>query len=110
MLSYLNQIIHILLLIPRNIREKFAHDEEMQKELEIDLVTFKISDLLRCKFSSHENEILRAYRELKRISDEKDYFKIVRIKDRLELGTRDILINFNYMGKLLCEIQLAVTD
>lgn len=47
---------------------------------------------------------------MKRLSDEKDYFKIVRIKDRLELGTRDILVNVNYMGKLLCEIQLAVTD
>jgi len=26
LLSYLNQIIHILLLVPRNIRSKYAHD------------------------------------------------------------------------------------
>jgi hypothetical protein len=47
---------------------------------------------------------------MKRLSDESDFFKIVRIKDRLELGTRDILINVSYKGKILCEVQLAVTD
>lgn len=39
---------------------------------------------------------------MKRLSDEKEYFKIVRIKDRLEMGTRDILLNVNYMGRMLC--------
>lgn len=34
----------------------------------------------------------------------------MRIKDRLELGTRDININILFMKKILCEIQLAVTD
>jgi hypothetical protein len=33
LLSYLNQIIHILLLIPNNIRPKYSHDEELQKEM-----------------------------------------------------------------------------
>ncbi len=27
LLSYLNQIIHILLLVPKNIRAKYSHDE-----------------------------------------------------------------------------------
>lgn len=36
--------------------------------------------------------------------------KIVRIKDRLELGTKDILINVRLMNKILCEIQLAIND
>ena len=34
----------------------------------------------------------------------------MRIKDRLEMGTRDIMINVIYKNKFLCEIQLAVTD
>ena len=66
---------------------------------------------MRCKCSSHETEILRIFNLLKRISDdESEIFKIIRIKDRLSLGTRDILININFMNKILCEIQLAVTD
>ena len=66
---------------------------------------------MRCKCSSHEDEILRIFNLLKRISDsESNLLKIIRIKDRLELGTRDILINIIFMGKILCEIQLAVTE
>lgn len=34
--------------------------------------------------------------------------KIIRVKNRLKLGTNDILINVIYMEKYLCEIQLAV--
>ena len=48
---------------------------------------------------------------IKRISEsEHEIFKIVRIKDRLEMGTRDIMINILFMKKVLCEVQLAVTD
>jgi hypothetical protein len=35
-------------------------------------------------------------------------FKIIRIKDRLGNGTRDILINAQIGKGLVCEIQLAV--
>lgn len=34
--------------------------------------------------------------------------KIIRVKNRLKLGTNDILINVLYREKYLCEIQLAV--
>lgn len=34
--------------------------------------------------------------------------KIVRIKNRLEKGTKDILINLLYRDKLLIEMQLGV--
>ena len=52
-MSYLNQIIHVLLTIPRNVRPKYEHDEDLMREMDINLITFKISDLLRCKVSSH---------------------------------------------------------
>lgn len=81
------------------------------KSKNVNLITFKIGDLMRCKCSSHEDEILRIFNLIKKISEnECNLIKIVRIKDRLELGTRDILININFMNKILCEIQLAVTD
>lgn len=40
----------------------------------------------------------------------KDRFNIVRIKDRLNLGTRDIMINAQINKGLPCEIQLSVTS
>lgn len=39
-----------------------------------------------------------------------DLFKIVKIKDRLDMGTKDILINILFMKKILCEIQLEIND
>ncbi len=37
-------------------------------------------------------------------------FKIIRIKNRLSQGTRDILINAYFKNKVVCEIQLAVNE
>lgn len=36
--------------------------------------------------------------------------KIIRIKNRLKLGTNDILVNVIYKDKYLCEIQLGVNS
>lgn len=35
---------------------------------------------------------------------------IIRVKNRLESGTRDVLINFMFDGICPCEIQLAVAE
>lgn len=40
----------------------------------------------------------------------KDKFNIVRIKDRLNQGTRDIMINALINKGIPCEIQLSVTS
>lgn len=78
--------------------------------MDINLITFKIGDLFRCKCKSKEAEIIRIFAEIKKIGVKGTPFKIVRIKDRLETGTRDILININFMGIYLAEIQLAVEE
>jgi hypothetical protein len=78
--------------------------------MDINLITFKISDLFRCKIKSKEAEIVRIFKKIKQISEKGEPFKIVRIKDRLNLGTRDILINILFMNLFLCEIQLAVEE
>jgi len=47
---------------------------------------------------------------MSRISDsDQKFFKIYRVKNRLKTGTNDILINFLFKGKYLCEVQLGVT-
>lgn len=44
-----------------------------------------------------------------RISDGKqNYFKLYRVKNRLKTGSNDLLINFLFKGKYLCEVQLGV--
>lgn len=47
---------------------------------------------------------------LKESENDKDKFNIVRIKDRLHLGTRDIMINAQINKGLVCEIQISVTS
>lgn len=70
---------------------------------------FKIFDLLRCKCISKESEVVYLIRRLnEKSNDPADPFKIIRIKDRLRNGTRDILINAQLRKGLVCEIQLAV--
>jgi hypothetical protein len=47
---------------------------------------------------------------LSQTKNNKGKFSIVRIKDRLNLGTRDIMINAQINKGLVCEIQLSVTS
>ena len=71
--------------------------------------TFKIGDLIRCKCKSKEKEIIYIYKQLKKISDSNPQFlKIIRVKNRLEQGTKDVLINIRFYEKITAEIQLAI--
>ena len=66
-------------------------------------MTFKIGDLLRCKMSSKEQEIVKTFKELKHISEhDPTKLKIVRIKNRLKQGTNDILINVKFNNAVIC--------
>lgn len=103
-------MIHILLMIPEELKKNHILDEEYTDNIDINLITFKIADLFRCKIKSKEAEIIRIFKKIKQISEKGEPFKIVRIKDRLNLGTRDILINVLFMNIFLCEIQLAVEE
>lgn len=57
-------------------------------------ITFTISDLLRCKCFSKEKEVIRIYKELEIMSEiSPDILRIVKVKNRLNRGTKDILLN-----------------
>ena len=105
---YLNRIIHGLLTVSKKL-----YDEKLSTKARWsappDLLTFKIGDLMRCKCSSKEREILKIFQEIQRRSDaQPKEIKIIRVKNRLKMGTRDILINILYKDRFLCEIQLGV--
>jgi hypothetical protein len=40
----------------------------------------------------------------------KQYFKLVRIKNKLDDSAGNIMINYLFMGKIQCELQLSVQE
>lgn len=67
-------------------------------------------DLFRCKCTSGEKEIIRIYHEIVRQAEGGDSnWSLVRVANRLQKGTNDILVNVKYRN-VLCEIQLAVAN
>jgi hypothetical protein len=65
-------------------------------------------DILRAKCKGSKSQLLRVYNEL---ISKKDYFEIVRIKNKLDGGTRDVLINLKIKESfLICEVQLSLGD
>ena len=43
-------------------------------------------------------------------SSMKDKFKLVRIKNKLDEPANNIIINYLFMGKVLCELQLSIQE
>lgn len=65
---YLNRLIHGLLIV-----SKYFYEVHIDKSWDMwqsppNLVTFKIGDLMRCKCSSREKEIIRIYKEINSVS------------------------------------------
>ena len=60
-------------------------------------MSFRVGDLLRCRCTSKEDEIIALYNEIERINlHHPEILKIVKIKDKLKTETRNILINLMY--------------
>ena len=113
----LNKLISLLIESVEEMKKAWLNkykfkDSKYYEDLDISLITFKIGDLMRCKCVSNEAEIIRILKVVKQMSERCDtnLIKIIRVKDRLETGTRDILINFMFDGIIPCEMQLAVDD
>jgi len=108
LIGYLNRLIHGL----ASVSKRFYERSEMANagwSSPPDLVTFTIGDLLRCKMSSKEKEILRVYDQLKQASVRNpEKLKIIRVKNRLNKSTNDILVNVKFNNLITAEIQLAV--
>lgn len=69
----------------------------------------KTFDLLRCKCISNEEEIIWIMKYIIEKSNMGGDFKLVRVKDRLSEGTRDINLNLRFRkNSLLSEMQLLV--
>lgn len=97
-LLFLNTTLQYLNLI----RKQYQPDEP---ESNIDLITFNVLDVLRCKCIGSKHDIKRIYNQLVASKD----FEVIRVKNKLNESTRDILINFKpKQSFLVCEMQLSL--
>lgn len=75
----------------------------------LNLLSLKIGDLLRCRIFSKQTEIKAIYEQLEFISkNQPEKLRIIRVKNRLKLGTNDVLINVRFNNSITAEIQLKV--
>jgi hypothetical protein len=71
-------------------------------------MTFQIMDLLRCRYIGSRHQIMRIFNSLKEHSD---YFEIIRVKNKLNESTKDLLINLKIKDSfLICEMQLGLGE
>ena len=63
LITYLNALIHA---INKAIQKLIARYDLTTLEFVPELITFKIGDLMRCKCSSKEKEIIALYKEIER--------------------------------------------
>jgi hypothetical protein len=79
----------------------------------INLVVFRVGDLLRSKFQCSETVFINVLNTLYLLDKDRmmeDRFKLVRIKNKLSQKDNNILINYLFMGKVQCELQLSIQD
>ena len=101
--KYLNKLIHSLLTIPKVAAEQAENDWERAVLTSVDLVTFKIGDMLRCKCACSEEEFIKILGVFDSLHvHSPDILKIIRIKNRMETENNDILINFFFGSKTGC--------
>ena len=73
----------------------------------LEFVPFSVMDLLRAKCSGTLDEIKQVLNKLEKHSD----IQLIRVKNRLDTGNRDFLINFSFTGcNLICELQVGLKD
>ena len=95
---YLNRLIHGLMSVSDTLYKAKMKGMPSWPSAP-NLLSFKVGDLLRCRISSRQNQIVRLYHELHRISEAiPDKLKVIRVKNRLKSGTNDLLINVRFNG------------
>ena len=100
---FLNRLIHGLLKVSKRLYETKLWTKS-RWDAPPNLLSFKQSDLMRCRCASREEEILKIYQSIEKLSQDSEIseFKIYRIKNRLKRGTRDVVINVLFKEKYLC--------
>ena len=65
---------------------------------------------MRSKVQCTESAFIRLLKTLYSL-DEKDnrtFFKLVRIKNKIDSRDNNVLVNFMFLGKVQCEMQISI--
>ena len=68
---------------------------------------------MRAKFKCTESSFISLLKTLYILDENNqmaDKFRLVRIKNKLEDPANNIMINFMFMNKVVCELQLSIQD
>lgn len=106
MVKYTSTLIHHLLRAGREILTN-------KREQNINLVVFRVSDLLRAKFQCSESTFINVLKTMYLLDSSEEMrkkFKLVRIKNKLDEPANNIIINFLFMGKVQCELQMSIQE
>ena len=109
MQEYLSGLIHLLIEAGKFEEKK---DQMSKGEAEfINLISFRIGDLMRARMHVNEAACIRVLHSLYLLdeheSKEAPFFKLVRVKNKLDKQDNNVLINFLFRGRLQCELQLS---
>lgn len=75
----------------------------------LDLIKFRVTDLMRCMITGSKKEILQVYDNFKKLEANGD-IEIVKIKNRLSTPLNDAMIIFVMKGSwIICEAQLILS-
>jgi hypothetical protein len=72
-----------------------------------------VSDLLRSKLQCDEStfaSLLNTMYHLDSSEKMRGMFKLVRIKNKLDDPASNIMVNYLFMGKIQCELQLSIQE
>ena len=110
MLKYLNILIHHLLKAGQKV---FSLKKLIIMSSNFNLITFRVSDLMRSKYQCSEStfiSLLKTVYTLDNCENMEGKFKLVRIKNKLDESANNIMINYLFMGKVQCELQLSIQE
>ena len=105
LIQHINTLIHHLLRAGENISTSKAYG--------VNLVVFRVSDLMRSKWKCSEGDFIALLKTMYLLENDpsmKDKFKIVRIKNKLDDPANNIMINYLFMGRVQCELQLSTQE
>ena len=85
-----------------------------QQQLRIStLESFRIEDLIRSKLQCSEDGYIHLLKTMDIIHQSEmmnKKFKLVRIKNKLSESAQNIIINYLFMNKIQCELQLSIQE
>jgi hypothetical protein len=107
MLKYTNALIYHLLKAGEAIQTD-PHNIH-----HINLVSFRVSDLMRSKLQCSESSLISLLNTMYLMDNSETMhgkFKLVRIKNKLDDPANNIMVNYLFMGKVQCELQLSIKE